>query len=152
MSRNNLQQLQDERTQWGIKTAISSVGSIASIAGGIATYNPLLIGGGVMGLTGTFAELGSKLATQHEKASASNNSGSNECYGNREVRLKITRYVKREPINYANYYGKPLNESKKIDELNGYTIVKDIHIEDIGSITSTEFDELYNELTNGFII
>ena len=44
------------------------------------------------------------------------------------------------------------NEYVKINELEGYTEVADVHIEDIGSITSDEFDELYSLLTKGFII
>ena len=40
----------------------------------------------------------------------------------------------------------------KLSELNGFTILGDVHIDDIGSITTSEFDELYALLTNGFII
>lgn len=152
INRNNLQQLQDERTQLGIKTALSGLGSVASIVGGSVTGNALLVAGGVMGLTNTAIDLGTKLSMQHERASGSNNGGINSVYTCREVRLKITKYVKREPYDYAHYYGKPLNENVKLGELSGYTLIKDIHINNIGSITSTEFDELYSLLTNGIIL
>lgn len=151
VNRNNLQQLQDERIQLGIKSAISGVSSVASIIGGSVIGNPLLVASGVVGLTNTGIDIATKLALQHEKSSSSNNSSYNECYGTRDIRLKITKYVKREPDNYTHYYGKPLNANVKLIDLSGYTLIKDIYLDDI-SATKNEIDALYSLLTNGIIL
>lgn len=151
VNRTNMQQLQDERTQLGIKSALSGIGSVASIVGGALMGNPLLVGGGIVGLTNTGIDLATKLSMQHERATASNNGGVNGVYTSRDVKLKLTKYVKREPDNYAHYYGKPLNANVKLNELSGYTLIKDIYLEDIDA-TKNEIDALYSLLTNGIIL
>jgi len=150
INRNNLQQLNDERTQMAIKGALLGVGSAASIVGGFLTANPLLTAGGITGLAGGIVDLGSKFAMQHEKATSSNSGGINGVYSCRDVKLKITRYVKKEPDDYAHYYGRPLNETIQLGNIHGYTLIKDIHLNDL-KITKTEIDMLYNILTNGIV-
>lgn len=151
VNRNNLQQLNDERTQMAIKGALLGAGAGAGIIGGFLTGNLLMTAGAIAGLAGGVIDLGSKFAMQHEKATGSNNGGANGSYSCREVRLKITRYVKHEPDDYAHYYGKPLNATIKLNELSGYTLIKDIHLDDL-DITKNEIDALYSLLTNGIII
>lgn len=151
INRNNLQQLNDERTQMAIKGALLGAGAGAGIIGGFLTANPLMTAGAIAGLAGGVIDLGSKFAMQHEKATGSNNGGANGSYSCREVRLKITRYVKREPDNYAHYYGKPTNQTFKLGDLTGYTLIKDIHLNDL-DITKSEIDELYNILISGIIL
>ena len=150
VNRTNQQQLNDERIQMAIKGVIGVTSGAVAI--GLSGGNPVSIAGGVMKIGSTIADIGSKLATQHERASTSNDSGSDGCYGTQNCLLKITRMETKEPEDYKMLYGKPLNECKRIGDLEGYTEVDDIHIEDIGSITSDEFDELYSLLTKGFII
>lgn len=151
VNRTNQQQLNDEKTQLAVKSAISGIGSVASIIGGAVTYNPLLIGAGVAGLVGTGADIAVKLNAMHETASASVNSGYQGLFNNQNVRLKITRYVPNEPSNYNKYYGLPLNEYKLLNSLSGYTEVSDVHLDNIKAFKD-ELDEIDSLLKNGVIL
>lgn len=150
VNRNNLQQLSDERTQMAIKGTLATIGSASALIGGVVTGNPLMAVGGAIGLGSSIGNIAGQLATQHEKATASNSGGINGVYSSRDVKLKITRYVKKEPDDYAHYYGRPLNETIQLGNIHGYTLIKDIHLNDL-NITKTEIDMLYNILTNGIV-
>ena len=151
VNRTNNQQLFDEKVQLGIKSGIGALTSVASIVGGAVTKNPYLIAGGVTGLGSTATEIASSLVQMHETGSTANNSGIDGLYGSQQVRLKVTKYVTKEPSNYAHYYGRPLNRTLKLNTLHGYTIIKDIHLENLDA-TRNEITELLSLLTTGIIL
>ena len=151
INRTNNQQLSDEKTQLAIKSAISTAASIASIGVGAYTSNPFLISQGVSGLSSTAIDIATKLNMMHEKAQTANNTGYEGLYGCQKVKLKVTKYVKKEPYNYSLYYGKPLNQEVKLNTLLGYTVIKDIHLENIDALDS-EKEDLMSLLTSGIIL
>ena len=151
LSRSNNQQLQDEKVQIAIKTGLSTLGSLVSVGAGAVTGNPYMIAGGVTGLSNTLIDSSVQLAQMHEKGQVSNNSGIEGLYGIQTCRLKESRYYTLEPSNYAHYYGKPLNRTLKLNTLHGYTIVKDIHLENLDA-TRNEITELMSLLTTGIIL
>lgn len=151
IGRTNQQELNDAKTQLAVKSAISSIASVASIGVGAVTENPFLIASGVTGLSSTATDIGVQLSQMHEKAQTANNSGLEGLYGSQEVRLKVTRYITKEPSNYAAMYGRPLNTRYFLGDLKGYTIIKDIHLENINA-TKEELDELKSLLISGIII
>lgn len=151
VNRTNQQQLNDEKTQLAITSAIKGVSSIASIVGGAYTGNPYLLSGGVTGLASTVANIGASLSKMHERAETSNNSGKDGLYGSQKVKLKVTKMIKLTPTDYNKFYGKPLNQTKLLSTLKGYTEIKDIHLDGLDA-TKTEIDNLYALLTSGVIL
>ena len=151
INRNNQQQLDDQRTSLAIKSTIASVGSIASIGVGAYTGNAFMVASGVTGLTNTVADIGNKLQMMHESANVSSNGGVDANYSCTDVKLKITKMVKNEPTNYSKYYGKPLNQTKLLSTLSGYTEIKDIRLDNFNG-TNNEKNELISLLTSGIIL
>lgn len=151
INRTNFQQLADEKTQMYIKSAISTLGNAVSIGMGAVMDNPFMIASGITGMTGTMAGIGSKLATQHDKAHTSNNTGLEGLYGCQEVRLKVTKMKPRNVTDYNKYYGKPVNQRYLLSDLSGYTEIKDIRIENFTGLND-EKEELISLLTSGVIL
>lgn len=151
LNRTNYQELSDAKTQLAIQSAISGVASALSIGVGAVTSNPYLLSSGVTGLVSTAIDVSTKLTMMHEKAQTSNNTGLEGLYGSQNVKLKVTRYVKREPSNYSSYYGRPLIQTIKLNQLVGFTTIKEIHLDDVDA-TKIEKDDLLNKLFNGIIL
>lgn len=59
--------------------------------------------------------------------------------------------VPNEPENYAKLYGRPSMKYEILGDLNGFTIVSNVHIENIPTATSTELDEIEMQLKSGVI-
>ena len=155
-TRSNQQQLNDEKIQLGIKSSLSVLGSVASIVGGVATasVNPassMMVASGVTGLIGTGADIISKVATMHEMASASINSGVEGLYDCQRVRLKTIKMVKNEPNDYASFYGRPLNKTMKLSNITGFVQVADIHLDNL-ECTNNEKNILLANLKEGIIL
>lgn len=66
--------------------------------------------------------------------------------------LLITRPIQSYPQNYQHYHGLPSNITSKIGDLDGYTQVAAIELDDISGITPTEIAMLHETLTTGFYI
>lgn len=66
--------------------------------------------------------------------------------------LLITRPIQSYPQNYQHYHGLPSNITSKIGDLEGYTQVAAIELDDISGITPTEIAMLHETLTTGFYI
>ena len=54
--------------------------------------------------------------------------------------------------SYASVKGLPLNQYKKLGDLSGYTIVDDEHLDNFGSATKQEIDEIKSLLKLGIIL
>ena len=52
----------------------------------------------------------------------------------------------------GKYYGKPLNEYRLLKDLSGYTIVGNEHLENFGSSTKQETEEIKSILNGGVIL
>lgn len=66
--------------------------------------------------------------------------------------LLITRPIQSYPQNYQHYHGLPSNITSKIGDLEGYTQIAAIELDDIPGITPTEIAMLHETLTTGFYI
>lgn len=53
---------------------------------------------------------------------------------------------------FAHAYGRPLNKSRILSDLSGFTKVSEIHLEGFDTSTSSELDMIENELKNGVIL
>ena len=151
LSRTNYQQLNDEKTQTAIKTTIGIIGSMISMAGGVASGNPFMTASAVTGLTSTIADSLVKMNQQHLRGNVANATGYDGLYGCQKPRLKKTKYIKHNITDYAHYFGLPLNQTYRLNQLSGFTSIKDIHLDGLDA-TKTEIDNLYALLTAGVIL
>lgn len=75
--------------------------------------------------------------------------GLGKMFGCQHPYLKIESDIISTNNLYLKLNGKPLNQTKGLYSLKGYTELQDIRLEDVANITSEERDELYGLLTTG---
>lgn len=151
VNRSNNQQLSDEKTSLAIKSAISTISSLASIGVGAYTGNPYLVAGGVTGISSTAVDIGEKLALMHQSGNVSINSGVDGLYSVNKVRLKKTTYEKYNITDFKKYYGYPVNQTYQLSGLSGFTTIKEIHLEQL-DCTKIEQENIELLLKNGVIL
>lgn len=156
LSDTNLQELENQRKAILTNTAINGVGAALSIAGGIATENPLAIAGGVMKGASAIAGAVTSFAALHTSANVSMNSGAQGLAIHQKPFFKITRakplFTLEQEAKYAHSYGKPLNAFEKLSSVHGFTQCARVHIEDIARATESEKREIESLLLSGVII
>ncbi|MBR6518023.1 MAG: hypothetical protein IKT40_14415 [Bacilli bacterium] len=131
-------------------TAISLLGSIVSTGMGYATSNPSAMASGIMSGVKTLADAQTTYNQLYEKASVNITKGEFGVFNQQNVKIRITK-VKKVDNNLEKYYGKPLNETKLISELKGFTQIAEIHYDNLNA-TNQEISMLDGILKKGFII
>ncbi len=153
LSTTNNEEISASRKANNLNLTLGLVSSALSVGFGVASGNPVAMTGGVLSGAKSITSFVNNNSMLFDRAQATFGTGASGMYTSQDVILRKTKYKpKNYDSNYAKLFGKPLNEYKKIKDLEGYTEIADVHIEDIGSITENEFNELYSLLTKGFII
>lgn len=153
LSSTNAREVKDNENSNNIGLAVGLLTSALAVAGGAVSGNAVAVGGGLLTGGRTIANYIQNQNTNYNRASGNISSPLGGAYLSQEVKVRKTKLKpKNYDSNYAKLYGKPLNKYMDLSSLTGFTILGEVHIEDIGSITSTEFAELYNILTTGFIL
>lgn len=136
-----------------INTAISTAISLATI---YATKGTSAVAQGVAGARAG-AEVGKSLLsianstqTRFERGGTVGSYGS-IAFDNFKPYLIIKRpkLVPVDETEYARIYGKPLYESRVLAQVSGFTIVDDIHLENLGEATEPEMREIEMLLKQG---
>lgn len=145
-------EVNDTRASNNIGLGVGLLTSVMSIVGGVASMNPLLIGGGAIAMGSQVAHYVQNENTNYVRANGQISSGLTGLYLPQDVKIRKT---KLKPKNYnnewAHLYGKPLNEYIKLSQLKGYTRVGEIHLENINA-TKEEIQNIETLLKNGVII
>ena len=105
---------------------------------------------GLKGMTSGFSNLNELIET----GSGSVGSNKSSAWNPKKVRTRITspQIAVDDLEKYAKYIGRPLQENYTLNELNGYTIVGGVHVENIGLATEEEKTEIEKTLRSGFIL
>lgn len=70
-----------------------------------------------------------------------------------EIYMLVTRpVVSNSQENYKKLLGLPLNKTRLLKNMKGYTKVKEIHIENLSTATQEEKNKIYEMLLNGVIM
>ena len=70
-----------------------------------------------------------------------------------EIYMLVTRpVVSNSQDNYKKLLGLPLNKTRLLKNMKGYTQVKEIHIENLSTATQEEKNKIYEMLINGVIL
>lgn len=75
--------------------------------------------------------------------------GLGKLFAPQEVHLLIERPIKSEPSSYAKMNGYPLNQTRTLNAIRGYTELDSIYLDDVESITNEEKNELEELLLSG---
>ena len=105
---------------------------------------------GLKGMTSGFSNLNELIET----GSGSVGSNKSSAWNPKKVRTRITspKIAVDDIEKYSKYIGRPLQENYTLNELNGYTIVGGVHVENIGLATEEEKTEIEKTLRSGFIL
>ena len=149
----NAREVNDQHNSNNIGLGVGLLTGVMSTIGGIATYNPIAIGGGLIAMGSSIAKYVQNENTNYQKASGSVGSGQSGLYLPQDVKIRITR-LKPKDYNedYFKLRGKPLNKIMQLKDLSGFTIVGDEHLENFGSATKGENDEIKSLLNTGVIL
>ena len=133
----------------------SSAGLIGNTASGAVSGS--LIGGGVGATIGAGVGLLSSvvgIGASYLSSTPSINRGGNFA-GNRFSIVKPYLIIERPkqsiPENYASMYGYPCNQKSILKYNTGYTVVEQVHLENMGVATSEEINEIETLLKQGVI-
>ena len=132
-----------------IQNAIGAIGNIATSAGGIATGNPALAGVGAIGLATRASNAVTNIKPTIQRSG--NAGGASGLCGVQYPYAVIERPRICVPANYNNFVGNTLNVTMNIGSCSGYTIVEEIHLDNV-ICTENERDELLELLKEGVII
>lgn len=124
----------------------SGLGTIAGIASGGATA-PMA----VAGVLATAGNVTNTLMTKNHIVKSSSCGSTSGFIGVQTPYLIITRAVRSQPANIRHLKGLPCNITATLGNLNGFTIVDKINIENIVA-TEKEISEIENLLKSGVIL
>lgn len=132
-----------------IQNAIGAIGNIATSMGGIATGNPALAGVGAIGLATRASNAVTNIKPTIQRSG--NCGGASGLCGVQYPYAVIERPRICVPANYNNFVGNTLNVTMNIGDCSGFTIVEEIHLDNV-ICTENERDELLELLKEGVII
>lgn len=148
----NALEIQNQKNSLAISTTMGTLSSLLTIARGVASGNPLIIGGGVLSGVSTISGAITKGSQLYDLGATDIKSNSNAIAMYTKVYVRKTTYIKVNDEGYNKLFGKPLNEVKRIGDLSGFTIVDDEHLENFRSATKQETDEIKTLLKEGVIL
>ena len=135
-----------------LNLTLGLISSVASVGIGAYTGNATAVVGGVLSGAKAIGSYINNNSMMFDKAYATFGNGNSGMYSSQECVIRKTRL---KPKNYNEDYfklvGRPLNEYRNIGELKGYTVVGEIHLENIDA-TKQEIEQIESILKNGFII
>ena len=149
----NVKELERLRASNAISTTLGLVGAGLSIVGGAASGNVLAVAGGALSAAKT---IGSAVTTEMNaipRANVKTSSPNGGYYNSMNVQIRITR-MKAAPLDeaeYAHAYGKPLQSTRALNLLHGYTSVGKIHLDGVTALAS-EAQSLSALLESGVIL
>ena len=126
-------------------SVISGVASLTTAVGGLLLGSGTAAGAGIAGAAVNL--ITDKQSIKH----GSSLSSSSNYLGLLNPVLYITRPRQNVPADYGKIKGYPSNITTKLKDLNGYTVIDEIHLENM-SATDDEIDEIETLLKQGVII
>lgn len=150
---SNARQVADNEKSNNIGLGVGLLTSVLSTASGVATSNPVAVMGGLISGGSTIVRYIQNQNTNYKLGSGNIGTSNGGVYSPQDVKIRITR-LKPKDYNedYFKLRGKPLNKIMQLKDLSGFTIVGDEHLENFGSATKGENDEIKSLLHTGVIL
>lgn len=149
----NTKENETQRTSNNLNLAVRTLGSIGTVIGGIATENPLMIAGGIMGGVGAVSSYASSTLSIFDRASVSYAGSFASLYAPLEVSLRVTdaQTTISDLSTFAHQVGRPLRRVRSLGSLSGFTIAKALHLEGLPCF-AREGDLMKELFSNGVIL
>ena len=160
ISSDNLNEITDRGNQALMTNALSSLASMAQGISYGSLFGPAgamvgAVGGVTQLVTGTLSTITeTNINKEYRQAKVGGMTSNGKMIFSKQPIVKRVSYntiFNYENADYRHLYGVPLNKTKKIGDLTGFTSVGNIHLDNI-SATTQEKEELENILKDGFII
>lgn len=148
----NALEIQNQKNSLAISTTMSTLTSLLTIVGGVASQNPLIVAGGVLSGVNAITGAVSKGLQLYDLGATDIKNNSEAIAMYTKIYCRKTTAIKVNDTGYASLYGKPLNEYKKLDDLTGMTIIDDEHLENFGSALGSENEEIKVIFKTGIIL
>lgn len=154
ISTTNRERINRERDANLINMTVGAWSGVGTMILGGFSKSPMAVGIGANKLVGSITSGITKCMTLMESASSKIGDGVAGAWSPRKVRVRITypEIGVDDLEKYSKYIGRPLQENYTLNELNGYTIVGGVHVENIGLATEEEKTEIERTLRSGFIL
>lgn len=155
LSSSNQEELTAQKNAIGLNLAVGLVSSALSIGVGVGTSNPVMVAGGALSATRSITSAINSFSMLFPRASASFGDSASGMYVPLEVRLRRTSNQRVLPnvemSEFRRLHGAPLRQIKPLSNLRGFTIVSEIHLENINAF-KREKEEIVRLLQSGVIL
>lgn len=153
VSRNDAEQVRAQKDAVGANLMLGMISSMVSVGVGVATENPVAIVGGALAGAKSVASAINANALLYTKTSASFGDSFTTLYTDQRPRLRKTtnEELVDDILDYAKLMGRPLRQVRYLYELNGFTIVGEIHLENLNAF-KREKEEIEHLLKLGVIL
>lgn len=144
----NALQVQNNKISNAMSLSLGLLGG----AVGMFSGNPVGAVGGVISASKSVASFIHNANTNYNTASGTYSNTNGGLFGKSTPHIRITRYKPHIYNNdYFKLYGRPLNEVVRLSNMRGYTVIGDIHLDNINA-TEDEKNRLYALLKDGIIL
>lgn len=156
ISRENLEEIENQMNGQAIKSVITGIGSAAlALVGGI-TGHAGLIAGGVVGLANSITNLGVAAGTMHPTGSTEFTGNMSGAFNKQDVVIRITKLPRTDTSNNkVNEIGLPADNIVLVSSCSGFLSAKEVHVGEatlLNSATKIEKDEISKLLKEGVFI
>ena len=149
----NSQEVINNNISNAISTALNVLASVASIAGGIVTENPVAIAGGAISMGKAIGGSITQALNNLPKGQLANSNPNLKFI--MPVYPRIVKIAKKCLVTdfekYRSLHGSPLKQVRSLSSLSGFTIVSEIHLENVAGY-ATELDSIVSFLKSGVIL
>lgn len=158
-STTNQREINEQSASGATQLILTEIGSVLSVAGGVASMNPLLIAGGAAGAVGGVARFANQMSQRHLVSHASLGSGE---LGNFAPYQPILRISTSQPLitdadalqKYSLEKGFPCEQVITLSDNKGlgFFAFSDVKLPDFPSSYSSEMASIKSSLESGVIL
>lgn len=153
LSSTNALELSNQKTALALNTGINLIGSAITLGGGLMSANPLAVGGAVLKGASTIGNAVSTFNQMYDQGKVGITSAVAGLSADQKPFVRITRST---AVGYDRIYfatkGLPLRKSRKLSDMRGFTMIDDVHIDNIPTATLNELKEIETLLKTGVIL
>ena len=142
-----MRDLQDRKTALTLNTLIGTISSAIAIVGGVATGNPVAVGGGVLSLGKTASNAVTGAMSLHPNANVSLLNTNSSWMASLYFTLRTT--TKQAHKIGVTILGLPCNEWRQIKDESYYLECVNVEFDDYTTLCKDEIDMIRNQLARG---
>ena len=153
ISRNDAEQVRAQKDAVSANLMLGIISSAISVGVGAVSSNPIAVAGGLLSGAKSIASATNANALMYVKSSATFGDSFTSLYSDQRPRLRKTSnaVMVSDLTEFATLMGRPLRQTRYLYELNGFTIVSEIHLDGINAF-KREKDDIDRLLKTGVIL